>query len=375
MSCTVKADSYRTDMGRRRKAWLWSKTGKRVDRGRRLPGYYVRLNDYSSGKMVGRSVHFLSLQTAKEYVRTHNARSDLKLLGRIIPRPLVDVAAEFASGLTGLADNTILAYEIALGMLVGTVGNRNVSTITGVDIDNFVADRLKKAGRETAAKHLRHLGRFFNWCVKQSYVAANPIKYATAPPKGMIARIRPPISNQQLARLVDALDSDCRKVAVLIAVTTGLDRAVITGLTPAQIDIDHKCIRLQRPKTQRRTKRLVVPTIHDGILPWIAARCSECGPRDRILSGLARQEKGEDWWHLAAKAAGVPDLLFRDLRAIATTRLIDAGVPLARVQQMLGHSDPKVTAGHYITADPELAKRLNTLPLPCTRPLELSSES
>ena len=48
-------------------------------------------------------------------------------------------------------------------------------------------------------------------------------------------------------------------------------------------------------------------------------------------------------WHRLRAAAGLPTLRLHDLRHQYASMLVNAGRSLYEVQQILGHSDPKVT--------------------------------
>lgn len=69
-------------------------------------------------------------------------------------------------------------------------------------------------------------------------------------------------------------------------------------------------------------------------------------PSVERLSAIAR----------AITAAGLPPITVKDLRATAATVLLDQGVPLPRVSELLGHADVATTARFYarvirLTAD------------------------
>ena len=348
-------------MGRRRKAWLWGGNGKRVDRGRALPGYYCRFYDYADGRRITRSKHFTKQAHAKEWVKRYNARLDLKEIGQVVPISLREASQEFIAGCSSLAFDTTTHYASALGMLHGVIGDLDVKDIAAAHIDRFIAGRLKISRPSTTAKHLRGLSRFFNWAIARGYAAFNPVADVTSRPRGDNVRERPPVSDDQLAALIAALDTPDRRLAVWLALTTGLDRGVVHRLTPAQVDLDAKCIRFKRPKTNKVN---VVP-VHAALVPLLAEKLRQIDPSAPLFAGLARETKDRDWWHIACRKAGVPGLLFRDLRAVATSRLLRTpGASLPDAQRLLGHASAETTARHYLIPDPDVAARLSSLALP-----------
>ena len=73
-----------------------------------------------------------------------------------------------------------------------------------------------------------------------------------------------------------------------------------------------------------------------------------CGPTGKPLD--PRRDWGE--WADILKDAGVPHHGVHVQRHTAATVLIDEGVALSVVQEMLGHSDIRVTRGYVHTSSP-----------------------
>jgi integrase len=313
------------------------------------------------GRRVHRTKHFLTRAAAGEWVKQYNARSDLRLIGRVIPIKLSDAAAEFLLAATGLRPQTRSSYRTAVVLLVADIGDVLTGQVDGPAIDAFLAKRIAAASPTTAAKHLRSLKRFFYWCLERGYCSVNPVGLATSPPRGRARRERPELTDKAIARIIKALDTDDRRMAAWIALTTGLDRNVIASLTADQVAWESRAIRLARPKTGRD---VVVP-IHPMIFSWLARRREQCPPQAPLLRGLTRQHRTRDWWADAADRAGCPGVWFRDLRAVAASRAQRlAGLSLRDTQELLGHASPLTTAAHYHTPDSTTAQRLGLLPLP-----------
>jgi integrase len=353
---------YYTCMGRRRKAWLWGGTGVRIDGGVRQPGFYVRFYEYTPEGRVNRSLNFLTAKESREWVKQFNAKADLQLLGKVVPVHIVQAVGEFMEGKASLAKNSRIHYRLSLAMFTRKVGERNVCEYKGTDIDRFISARIaESASGPTIAKDLRAVGAFFNWSVKRKYAGSNPLEDATSLPDGRTARDRPIVSESQIVKLVQSLDTEDRRVAVWIGITTGLDRSVIENLSSARIDWDQAAVLKRRPKT----KRDVAIPLHPDLLSLLRERARQRPAPLPLLVGLSRQEKHEDWWHRATAAAGVPGLLFRDLRAVASSRAQrSAGLSLRDSQEMLGHASIRTTAEHYHMPDPAVRSKLDRLPLP-----------
>lgn len=352
-------------MGRRRRASLWNepgkgKTGVRYSRGKRMPGYYARFSDYAAdGSRIQRSVNFLKFADCKEWVKRYNARQDLEMLGRVIPVGLRDAQQQFLAACGALSRDTRTQYSAAISFLRATVGdNTAVGTIDGADLDRFVSERRAESSDATAAKHLRGLNRFFEWCLQQNYCSVNPVQNVTAKPRTEGVRDRPPISDADLAKIVAACDTEDRRLAVWLAMTSGLDADVIRNLKAEQIDFDAKCIRLRRPKT----KKLYPVPVHAEVLSELQKRACRLLPCQPLLSGLGYRR----WWKNTLKRAGLSDKIwFRDLRAVASSYVQRVGkLTLAEAQKILGHSSVVVTSRHYTMLPPSTVEQFHGMPLP-----------
>jgi integrase len=324
-----------------------------------LPGYYVLWQEWLGGRRRCRSRNFLRQRDARRWCREFNARQDLAVLDDIIPISLAEAGREFLRGCSQLAPDTVIQYGVAIKALGECLGNITVHTISRSEIDNFLVVRSTKNAEATVAKHLRHLSRFFQWCINARYLELNPIRIVTSRPRQGIVRTKPRVNTEEFARLLKYLNNDDRKLAVLIAATTGLDRGVIAGLTASDVDLERRqfCV------VRRKTGKIVRPAIHDELLASIAARIRRTSSGQPLLRGLSREAAHRDWWKRACRAAGVPQLRFVDLRTYAVNWLREA-VGDFEAQHAVGHSSPAVTARHYYQASPLVQQRVSSRPLP-----------
>ncbi|MCG3138661.1 MAG: hypothetical protein HJJLKODD_02528 [Phycisphaerae bacterium] len=354
-------------MSRKRRCWLVGqrsrKPGKRMGRGKYLPGYYVNWHEYdANGRRILHSHCFDSLQHAKEYVKRQNAKSDLKMLDEVIPELVSRVSDEFIVGLSARRPETARQYSNSITQLVEHLGNVEVCSIGRAEIDRFISNRMASASEATAAKDCRHLSRFFNWCVENNYHTMNPIKVATSKPSNTIVRKKPRITDEQFARLIDALDTEDRKIAVWIAATTGLDRGVIEGLTVDDVDLCNQTFDTTRIKTNRQ----VCPVIVDSLVAPLRSCVAGAQPGQPLFRGLSHQGDKSDWWKRAATTAGMPNLRFVDLRTYAVNwlRRIVGDFDAAK---MVGHSRAQTTYHHYHQLDLDKQRQLAAQPLPGNR--------
>lgn len=142
------------------------------------------------------------------------------------------------------------------------------------------------------------------------------------------------LSLDQVQRIADRT-SPAVRAAIWISVLTGCRRGEALALRPDMIGRDSITLPAGATKTLRtRTVPIIAP-----LRPWLKA----VGPDglgvtfEAVKSGFRR----------AREAAGMPGVQFRDLRRSTGTLLIQSGVPLHHVSQILGHTSTQVTERVY----------------------------
>lgn len=132
---------------------------------------------------------------------------------------------------------------------------------------------------------------------------------------------------EQVKRLADCC-SDQVRIAVWIALLTGCRRGEILKMTTADVMGDRLRIRAGNTKTLRERTIPVVPALR----PWL----------DRLP--LAINAEGlKTGFRRAREKAGMPDVHFHDLRHSCASLLINMGVSLEVVRDILGHTTIKTT--------------------------------
>jgi integrase len=157
-------------------------------------------------------------------------------------------------------------------------------------------------------------------------------------------------SLEEVLRLLEHSDERLRKI-ILIAVNTMLRKSEILTLRWSQVNVEEKVLTFARTKS---TKFLRIPinTVVEEILASIERRGEYVFP-GRWGRGHLKDVKKQ--FNPARVAAGLPELHFHDLRSFAATEAGDV-VPLAAVQGLLGHQDPRTTM-RYIRRKDELKRK------------------
>jgi len=146
------------------------------------------------------------------------------------------------------------------------------------------------------------------------------------------------------------------------------------GLTIANLDflggkvsVTHQLRRdgtLGPPKSAHGRRTLACPDWLLKDLAALLARRGLTGADDRNLiftDGGGRALDYTNWrrrlWTKACTAADMPRLRFHDLRSLAATELVAAGVDIKTTQTRLGHSSPNMTFRLYARATVEADRK------------------
>lgn len=92
-------------------------------------------------------------------------------------------------------------------------------------------------------------------------------------------------------------------------------------------------------KTARSRRVLVMP----GYLGQILKERASTGPVVPVLPDAYSKA-----WRRAIRKAGLPDISLKNLRHSVGTMLVDSGLPITTVQDLLGHDLPTTTAKYYL---------------------------
>lgn len=136
-------------------------------------------------------------------------------------------------------------------------------------------------------------------------------------------------------RTIADLTSEPVRAAIWISVLTGCRRGEALALRPDMIARDTITLPAGATKTLRTRTVPIIPPLR----PWLRY----VGP-----DGLGVTFEGvKSGFRRAREAAGMPHVQFRDLRRSTGTLLIQQGVPLHHVSQILGHTSTAVTERVY----------------------------
>jgi integrase/recombinase XerD len=244
----------------------------------------------------------------------------------------------------GLAKNTIAAYRADLEQLAA-FSQRTLSELTEQDLFAFLASRKGRAS--SAARRVSTLKRFFQYCVRERRMAADPTLRLDPPKRA--PRFPKTLSEADVEALLAAPDTSTdlglRDRAMLETLyATGLRVSELVALKTFEANLDAGVVRVMGKGSKER----LVP-LGEVAVEWIARyKAARKGASDTLFltargEGMTRQA----FWQLirryAARAVPGKRLSPHVLRHAFATHLINHGADLRVVQLLLGHADISTT--------------------------------
>ena len=164
------------------------------------------------------------------------------------------------------------------------------------------------------------------------------------------------LTRAEIARLLDAPAAAHIRYAIHLMLATGARVGAVLELTWDRVDFERGQINLRTSDTGPRKGRAIVP-MNAGLRAALTVARAEArsdyviewagGPVANIKTGF----------NAAVKAAGLKGVSPHVLRHTAAVHMVEAGVPMAEVAQMLGHSNTAVTERVYGRFSPPHLRR------------------
>lgn len=148
----------------------------------------------------------------------------------------------------------------------------------------------------------------------------------------------------EVDRLANAFESPAARDYMLLAAYTGIRRGHLLRLT--RHDVQGRYLRLDRTS---KTRTLQLVPLH----PKVQAIA------ERLPLGIGNRQL-EEAWKAAREAAGI-DCRWHDLRHTCASWLVQSGVPLHTVAEILGHSSTAVTRRYAHLAPEHLSEAIDKL--------------
>lgn len=251
----------------------------------------------------------------------------------------------------GLAKNTIAAYRADLAQLASFLREKGLALATESQIFAFLAARKGRAS--SAARCVSTLKRFYQYCVRERRIAADPTLKLDPPKRA--PRFPKTLSETDVEALLGAPESASRlglrdRAMLETLYATGLRVSELVALKTVEANLAAGVVRVLGKGGKERLVPLGEEAVH-----WLRRYLAEARPRlagRRSSQALFLTSRGagmtrQAFWHLIRRYGrrAIPGKLLSPhvLRHAFATHLINHGADLRVVQMLLGHADISTT--------------------------------
>jgi integrase len=264
------------------------------------------------------------------------------------------------------------------------LGGRPAGQVTGVELDRLYRSLLVDRGLSPTVVVRCHaqLRAMWNWALRKKLVASNPVLAADPP------RVKPrPLTVPDMAdvRAVQELAASDFGAYIQLAATVGARRGTLVALRWRDVDLARRTITFSRAiaesldgVVEKGTKAERPYTVALGhstvtVLSEHRLRAAEralavgtpLGPDAFVFSddgGTSHWSLG--WpshaWVTYSRRAGVTGLRLHDLRHVAASQMLMAGIPISVVAERLGCTEANIlrTYRHFVPGSDQHAADL-----------------
>jgi len=282
----------------------------------------------------------------------------------------------FLSYMADKSPNTVKNYRVDFNQFVKIVGDKNINEITKADIAKFrMALQMQNRKSSTIARKLASINSLFQYLMDLELVSSSPITKSHRPKVSQ--KIPSALSNEEVKKLIDALDSIQDKAIVVLFLTTGLRSSELLSLKKSNIIIE-------RNGQTFSIDRLIEGEVKEGDIAYIRVVGKGDKEREVPITGKPLEILVQ---YLKSINEFLDDneyifpisyhLLWRKIRNIgkklairlhphklrhtAATMALSSGAELRVIQELLGHASPVTTARYAKVGQKQLLKATKAL--------------
>jgi len=250
----------------------------------------------------------------------------------------------------GVSKWTLKKDALSLKLLQDALGNIQLHTLTTAKIDNFKSICLARGAKPPSINsYLRHIKSALTYALDDGLIDKKPkIKMVPEDKQSIAERI---ISAKDIKTILTAAhedDPDFGRYLTLL-LWTGARRREILNLHWQDCDFDKKSALLTKTKGKRNRRVPLLPQVIEALEP--------------VKKDIGRifptwhPDTTSHWFHALAKECGIVARL-HDLRHSAATYMLNSGIQIQVVKEILGHAHLSTTMIYSHVLDEIAAKEM-----------------
>ena len=257
--------------------------------------------------------------------------------------------------------STVRTYRQEFCALLQLLGKRNVKTLTADEVKRYVLYCIneKKLSENTIHSRLNALKFYFEQVLGYE-------KIFVEIPRPKKPNILPKVlGEKEIGRLFNALENKKHKAILFTAYSAGLRVSEVVNLKIRDIDSDRMQIFVQQAKGKKDRYVMLSPVVLDILRNYLKG----CKPRPSVFL-FEGSNKGEaistrtaqQIFHDARRKAGIKkEVSFHSLRHSFATHLLEKGVDIKYIRDLLGHFSIQTTTRYLHVRRESLVNILSPL--------------
>lgn len=259
-----------------------------------------------------------------------------------------------------LAPTTYESYKRNIDKyIIPTLGNIKLQNLLPLQLQSFYTELSKTLSNTTVVYIHRIIHSALKQAMKWQLVIRNVADNVEIPKKKKYTAVI--LDSSQINSLINAVKNTYIYIPVIIAISTGMRRGEILGLTWDNIDLDKSTLNVVQaltptqnglkilpPKTKTSIRKISLPPTLVEILKMHKEKnynnnfvcCLENG---QIITPSSLNHKFKD----ILTANNLPSVRFHDLRHSHASLLLSQGVQAKAISERLGHSNINITMDLY----------------------------
>ena len=257
--------------------------------------------------------------------------------------------------LRALSPHTLKNYMNHIKVYLREVGKAvNPLDMTKADIEKYLLKRHEKYTTSESERNC-HINSI-KFLYEQVLGRERMLFYLTRPEKPQ--QLPKVLGEHELERMFRSVPNLKHKTILLTAFSCGLRVSEVTRLKVRDLDMERLQVFVERSKGKKDRYVMLSPVLKDVLTRYVSIY--KRSPQDYLFEG---QEPGTPYgtrsaqiiFNRAVKAAGIhKDVTFHALRHSFATHLLEKGVDIKYIKDLLGHFDIKTTERYLHVAREKL---------------------
>lgn len=270
--------------------------------------------------------------------------------------------------LRNYSHKTLKAYKSCLRMFIAYFRPRHPRDLTEEDIRNYLLHLIER--ERLAASTVNQVFNALRFLYVELY--KQPFCIGSIPRPKKEKKLPNVLSLGEVKRIVEAVHNLKHKALLMVTYAGGLRVGEVVRLRIEDIDSERNMTHVRRAKGRKERYTL----LGNAALAVLREYWKKYHPREWLFEGekpgrhLSERTAQEVFEAAVAKARIAKRVTFHSLRHSFATHLLEAGVDLRYIQELLGHSSSKTTEIYTHVSQ----KKMKQIQSPLDQALEGKSE-